>query len=154
MTEGAGKSIKHILQKSDPFNTKDCVPPHSDRCPVCMAGNRGCRKEGVTYELTCNSCNHIYVGETADNAYTRGCQHSEALRKKHKDSVLHRHVLSEHTTDEPPVFNMRVTGVFGSDALLRQISEGNTINECSGFTMNSRAEWNHQSIPRIILADD
>ena len=119
-----------------------------------MAGNKGCRRDGVTYEITCNSCDFIYVGETADNAFTRGRQHADALKNKSKDSVLHKHVRSIHRHDPPPIFNMNVTGTYGNDALLRQVAEARAINKNSSRVMNSRAEWNHQSIPRVIIADD
>ena len=51
---------------------------------------------------------------------------------------------------------MKVTGVYGKDALLRQVTEGVQINAASEEKkcMNSRAEWNHQAIPRITLMDD
>ena len=154
VVEGVGKSIKSMLQRSDPFKSSDCVAPYADTCPVCMAGNKGCRRDGVTYEITCNSCDFIYVGETADNAFTRGRQHADALKNKSKDSVLHKHVRSIHRHDPPPIFNMNVTGTYGNDALLRQVAEARAINKNSSRVMNSRAEWNHQSIPRVIIADD
>ena len=155
VVESAGKSIKSMLQKSDPSRTSDCQPPQKDECPVCLSGHRACRKEGVTYQIDCDSCNEVYVGETADNAHHRGKQHADRLSKKADDSVLWKHVRSKHATaDPPPVFSMKVTGVFRSDALLRQVTEGNLINKVSGTCMNSRSEWNHQSIPRIVLADD
>ena len=51
---------------------------------------------------------------------------------------------------------MKVTGVYGKDALLRQVAEGVQINAASEEKkcMNSLAEWNHQAIPRITLRDD
>ena len=39
VVEGVGKSIKSMLQRSDPFKSSDCVAPYADTCPVCMAGN-------------------------------------------------------------------------------------------------------------------
>ena len=68
----------------------------------------------------------VYVGETADNAFTRGRQHADALKNKSKDSVLHKHVRSVHRHDPPPVFNMSVTGTYGNDALpqLMPLNEG------------------------------
>ena len=94
------------------------------------------------------TCNEGYVGETADNAHHRGRQHADRLGKKSDGSVLWKHVRGKHATaDPPPVFSMKVTEVFTSDALLRQVEEGNIINKVSGECMNS--EWNYKSILRI-----
>ena len=41
VVESAGKSIKSMLQRSDPSKTSDCQPPQS------ISGNGACRKEGV-----------------------------------------------------------------------------------------------------------
>ena len=51
---------------------------------------------------------------------------------------------------------MKVTCVYGKDALLMQVTEGVQINAASEKKecMNSRSEWNHQAIPRITLMDD
>ena len=49
VVEGTGKFVKNMLQRSDPFNTSDCQPPQKDECLVCVSGNGGCRREGVTY---------------------------------------------------------------------------------------------------------
>ena len=64
--------------------------------------------------------------------------------------------IKHQNDDPPPAFNMKVTGVFGNDALLRQVSEANHINQASdaGFCMNFRAEYNHQAISRLTLRDD
>ena len=80
VVEGTGRSIKNMLQRSDPTRSKECNPPPPVRdtkhteCPVCLSLNSKCRKEGVTYEIRCTECNDVYVGETADNAYHRGKQ--------------------------------------------------------------------------------
>ena len=64
--------------------------------------------------------------------------------------------LMVHLGGPSPAFKMKVTGVYGKDALLRQVTEGVQINAASEDKkcMNSRAEWNHQTIPRITLMDD
>ena len=64
--------------------------------------------------------------------------------------------MTKHAEDPPPVFSMRVTGIFGNDGLLRQVTEARLIDDAStrGECMNSRAEWNHQSVPRITIIDD
>ena len=36
VVESAGKSIKSMLQKSDPSRTNDCQPLQKDECPVCL----------------------------------------------------------------------------------------------------------------------
>ena len=52
VVESAGKSIKSMLQRSNPVVTSDCQPPQKDECPGCMSENGACRKEGVTYQKT------------------------------------------------------------------------------------------------------
>ena len=49
---------------------------------------------------------------------------------------------------------MSVTGAYGNDALLQQVAKARAIDNNGSCVMNSRAEWNHQSIPRVIIADD
>ena len=61
-------------------------------------------REGVTYEISCESYNHIYVGETADNAPDRGKRHAYSLEKKYEPNALYKHV----------VFKIRVAGIFGN----------------------------------------
>ena len=61
-----------LLQRSDP-----CKPPGCDKsnCMVCRTEGKGmCNRQGVTYEIRCNTCGDEYVGETARSAYTRGVE--------------------------------------------------------------------------------
>ena len=103
-------------------------------CLVYMADNQGSHKDDICYEITCNSCNDIYIGETADIAYIRVCQHSEALQMQTKDSVLHLASCLQHENQQLLL-----------DVLLMEMSEGNTINDCN--------DCKHQSIWRIVLWD-
>ena len=44
----------------------------SDTPEPSASGKGKCRKEGVTYKISCNSGRHNYVAQTADNAYHWG----------------------------------------------------------------------------------
>ena len=54
-------------------------------------------------------------------------------------------------TDRPN-FQMNVTGIYGNDAMLRQISEAVAIqNSDPKFLMNNKSEWNHQVVPQVVI---
>ena len=92
--ECAGTKMKDILQRSYPFKKEKCS---TDDCFVCMSNGKGnCRRENVTYEIKCNKCQYIYIGETSRNGYTRGREHLSALRKRDRESALYKHLVSEH----------------------------------------------------------
>ena len=70
--EKAGRSVKSLLQRSDPFKERICS---REGCFVCHTEKKGsCDKNGVNYLITCTSCEDVYHGETSKNAYTRGKQ--------------------------------------------------------------------------------
>ena len=113
VAEISGTSLKQRLQKSDPFKEKRC---EKEGCLVCAEGDGGrCRINGVTYELTCKSCNDVYVGETSRNAYTRGLAHIASVSAPHNPQTTHRdgkpvpkstlkhHVDTVHATDSTPL---------------------------------------------------
>ena len=77
--EQGGVPVKTKIQKNNPGRTKGC---DSKDCLTCKHG-RGkggdCRRNGVGPELACDLCrekNVCYVGETGQNAYTRGLKHT------------------------------------------------------------------------------
>ena len=82
VVEQTGRTVKKMLQKSDPFRDKECK--EKEKCMVCRndEGTGQCRVTGVTYEIKCSMCDHVYVGETGRNAYSRGLEHQEGLNKK------------------------------------------------------------------------
>ena len=66
----------------------------------------------------------VYIGETASNGYTYGLQHTDALKKQHKDSVLHAHNCKKHADAAIlPTYTMTVTDVYVGDATKRQVAE-------------------------------
>jgi hypothetical protein len=149
VVEQSGMTLKRELQRSDPFRDKTCG---REQCMVCQNGGKGnCNAIGVTYELICGSCEHKYIGETSRTAYTRGKEHLRSLKRKEEGSVMWRHTGEEHGSDVPD-FTMNVTGVFGDDAMLRQVTEAVLISRTqSSKLINNKNEWNHVSIPRAVI---
>ena len=67
--ERVGTTLKHILQKSDPFPRREC---RRDDCVVCADGCKvDCRMRGAVYELRCKECARKYRGQTGRAVYGR-----------------------------------------------------------------------------------
>ena len=148
IVETPGTSLKKRLQKSDPFRQKKCGS--EETCMVCGQGGEGgkCRREGVTYEVECKECGAVYIGETARNAHTRGLEHQTCVTKKDLKSPLYSHCVEAHEGRQV-AFSMKVTGIFGGDALKRQISEGVNIRTTpADKLLNRKDEWRHAILPQ------
>ena len=94
IVEVPGKCLKRRIQKSDPLKDRKCTD--QENCMVCVGGGTGCRSNGVTYQVQCRKCNCIYIGETGRNAYTRGLEHLDGIRKKNEESIFHKHNIENH----------------------------------------------------------
>ena len=121
-------------------------------CLVCKQAGKGpCNAHGVTYKIECQECEDKYIGETARNAYTRGIEHTEGLEKQDERSALWKHCVEKHEKERQE-FKMSVTGVYGNDAMLRQIAESVRINRVAmGSLINTKKEWNYVKLPREVL---
>ena len=150
VVETSGRTVKSIIQKSDPFKRAGCN--NIEGCMVCEGGKGQCRREGVTYEIKCSQCECIYVGETARNAHSRGKEHMAALKKKDPSSVLWRHTKQAHSDSHtPPHYSMVVTG-YHDNSLTRQISEAVRINHVPvSLCINNKQEWAHTQLVRTSL---
>jgi hypothetical protein len=150
IVERGGVTLKGLLQQSDPFSDSVCD------CLVCRTGGGGkCRKEGIVYQLKCDKCQDIYIGESSRNAFTRINEHIRQAANKSKDSVLHRHMLEKHSNDSSstPEFSAKVIRSYSGSALRRQISESVFIDQLTPSTaINSRSEWNTVHLPRLTLS--
>ena len=138
-----------MLQRSDPFKEETCS---RTQCLTCKTTGEGpCTKEGITYDLLCeDGCevNGTYRGETAANAYTRGLEHERQYQAKDSNSVMLRHAKEKHN-GEKKNFKMRVTGIYGRDAMKRQIAESIAIEETEAKSLiNTRSEWSKTKVPR------
>ncbi len=139
--ETSGRSLKQILQRSNPFKERQCS---RDQCPVCTTGGKGsCDMKGVNYEIQCE-CGGKYIGQSSRSSYERGREHFNQLRNE--KGVLWKHQSEEHGGDSRK-FTMKTTEQFGDDSMLRQISEAVRVHH-ERPTMNSKDEWNYVVIPR------
>ena len=148
--EKAGRSIKSVLQRSDPFKATTC---DRQSCLVCETGGKGsCSKDGVNYEITCVGCGEgSYHGETSKNGFTRGKKHLQELDGRAASSVMWRHCVERHSGTIQD-FTMNITGNYRNDAMLRQISEAVRINNTPReHLINNRTEWNYIQFPRIMV---
>ena len=148
--EKRGHTLQNMLQKSRPTLKRKCK--EEDECLVCESGGKGdCKKENVTYEISCNKCKKVYIGETCKNAYTRGKQHKNQLQTQDKDSVLYRHNQQDHHQEETTTttFKMNVLQSHRS-ALCRQITEAVKIDKTPNDKLiNNKAEWGHNKVVKM-----
>ena len=60
-----------------------------DECFVCNTSKGKCEKNGIGYEICCQTClrdgrKTVYGGESGRNAFTRGAEHFSAPRLEDK----------------------------------------------------------------------
>ena len=73
---------------------------------------------------------------------------STGQAKKDKKSPLHLHNVERHS-GRAPGFGLKVTGVFGGDALKRQVRESVTIQLTPEEDfLNRRDEWRQYKMPQ------
>ena len=145
IVETGGKTIKHMVQKSNPTASPGC---DKETCLPCRTG-RGdggnCRSSGVNYQVECQLCppglKSLYHGETARNLFTRGAEHEDSYRNMGAKSFMLKHQAKEHNNN-PGEYIAKVTGS-ASDCLTRQVREAVHIRRCQVPTLNSKTEW-HQ----------
>ena len=150
--ETGGRTVKSLLQKSNPTATAGCT---AQDCIACRGDDRGnggnCRRNNVTYEIECGLCQgedrSVYVGETARNLYTRGAEHATKYTGGKEDSFLRKHQQDKHQGQDA-VYSAKVTGTY-RDCLSRQVAEGVNIRRCQSNLMNTKAEWHQPPIWRV-----
>ena len=93
-----------------------------------------------------------YWGETGRNCYLRGGEHWKGLRDKDEENAFWKHTWAKHRGEiDPEMFEMKLEGSF-KKPLSRQIREGVELEmSVATMVMNSKSEWNHSRIPRIVI---
>lgn len=90
VTFNAGIPLKRKLHP--PKERRKC----KESCEICKSGNQSgnCFNKGVVYEIKCNLCSKIYIGESARTVQSRIQEHT-----KHPNSAVFSHFKDNHTTE-------------------------------------------------------
>ena len=155
VVELGGTKIHNLLWKPNPWAGDKCG---ASDCFPCMGDKGGdCRKQGVTYSLNCDTCQEerntrkvvaAYKGETGRNAYERGKEHLNNLRKMNEQSVLWLHSLHHHQGRKDIHYSMVVTNTF-KEPLGRQLCEKVNICRFKGdILMNRKSEMGGAVVTR------
>ena len=158
IVEKAGKMLKRIIHKSNPWAAEDC---YRDECLVCTNGgdenNGDCRVRNILYQTTCLPCKAtgteaVYWGESSRTAYERGKEHLGDFKSQSEKSHMYRHQLEDHSENDGMVrFSMKVHKTFQS-AFNRQIYEAVMIMRNEGKKLlNSKEEYNRCILPRLTV---
>ena len=103
-------------------------------------------RESVTHAIWCEECGEevarwplaSYIGETGRNAFTRSCEHLDALNARDEEkSVLWMHSKTHHQEREDVVYSMAVTGGYKAP-LDRQLMERVKISNFKGPLLMNR----------------
>ena len=136
VVEKNSTTLKKVFQKA----RLQRAPCADESCSICKTDEKFmCRQESVTYEIKCQGCGDLYIGETSRTAYTRVSEHMSAYEDRTENSVLWRHCREEHGGEEQ-TFEVKVRKAFRGDATLRQIAESLDIRQ-EAPRMNNKEEW-------------
>ena len=150
VVERAGASHKRLAML-EPLQRKECG---REDCFPCSTGGGKCEKNGVGYRIRCETCrlagrSALYDGESGNNAYSRGCQHQDALRLETEESPLWKHCLLEHQGQKAK-FSMKALRSFTS-CLVRQVNEAVRIEMSTADCMlNSKSEFHQAPLVRVV----
>ena len=153
--EVGGKTVKRVLQRSNPTATPGCEDTDCIACKDDRGGGGNCRRNNVNYEIECQLCPEgkrpVYIGETSRNLFTRGREH---MGSEHREGTeereagfAHKHMERCHQGMESR-FKGRVTHT-NKDCIGRQVREGVLIRRSNKEMMNSKSEWFQPPIYRI-----
>ena len=70
-----GRKLRNVFCKSRPYDHKKCLIGNCKICPCITTPNKNCLVKNVVYKITCNLCNHIYIGETSRTCHDRFSEH-------------------------------------------------------------------------------
>ena len=151
VVESGGRSVKSIVQKSNPTATVGCTDAACLPCKTGAGDGGNCRSCSINYEVECQLCpeeqRSKYVGETARNLFTRGKEHVSSYRTGKAKSFMRKHQRREHQ-GMPGEYKARVTGRY-KDCLTRQVREAVLIRRSKVPVLNSKTEWHQPALFQI-----
>ena len=149
--ETGRKSIKTIVQKSNPTATAGCADTDCLACKAGKGSGGNCRSSSTNYQIECQLCpaeaKAVYIGETARNLYTRGKEHVSRFRNGSKKSFMKKHQTRRHHGLAGD-YTAKVTGS-SRDCLTRQVREAVMIRRCQVPVLNSKTEWHQPALWQI-----
>ena len=96
IVETGGRSMKRMLQVSNPMETAGCENQNCLPCRSSRGDGERCLSSGANYVLECQLCpdgsKSRYIGETSRNLYTRFPNHEENYRAGTPKSFIHNRV--------------------------------------------------------------
>ena len=155
----AGQKLVNLVKRKDPF-AKNCTnndcPPCENLSPEHKVLTR-CKVDNVTYQGICKTCGdkgiqRIYDGETARNLHIRSKEHVNEYNRNYENSWMVKDVNKEHEGNKDSVeFTWKVLRKH-MKPLERQVAEAVNISKKKDEeNMNSKSEFNHQTVKRISL---
>jgi hypothetical protein len=165
VVERGGKSVKAMLQRSNPGKSTTC---HDPACLVCSETEGGeevfikgaCRSDGVNYTGTCVTCQEsdirkVYHGESSRNLYTRSQEHQKDYDRRDLNnkvkSAWKKHSITDHNGVEP-VIRFQATHISRQDPLERQLIESLKIErEPPECLLNSKAEFRQPQLKSVVV---
>ena len=152
--EVGGRTMKSILQKSNPTATPGCAKTDCPGCCTERGGGGRCHKSNINYEMECQLCpereKHTYIGETSKNLYTRCKQHIANEKREGEDdesSFIKKHMTTHHEGMQSK-FTAKVTHT-NKDSFSRQVREGVLIRRSRKTLVNTKSEWFQPPIYKI-----
>ena len=145
VVERRGRTVKSMLQKSDPFKKLECSETD---CVICREGmDIDCRRRGIVYEIECKEegCNKKYIGQTGRSIYERIKEHNTYNERDREDDSkpLAKHSFDEHEGKKVK-FNVKVKGNTYGKPSRRMLTEAVCIDDMMMFeSMNEKKGWSH-----------
>ena len=149
-------------------------------CPPCRKpeGRVNCKARNLVYESKCLVCNPatsrvedqelddqpsgssvkpregIYLGETSRSLHERALEHERDARAFSTKSHIVKHWMNAHPTlPNPPEMEFNIAARY-RDCLSRQIGEAMMINFSKDILLNSKSEYNTNSLSRITIQEE
>ena len=149
--ETGGRTIKSMVQKSNPTATTGCEELGCLPCKTGKGEGGDCRRCGVNYSIECQLCPDgqkcLYHGETARNLFTRGKDHEKSYERNLQKSFMLKHQRQNHH-NRPGSYTAKVTAT-AKDCLTRQVREAVNLRRSEVTTLNSKTEWHQSALFRI-----
>ena len=167
--ETAGKTLEQTLVNTDPFNGNQCK---DEKCePNKNPKNLiNCRRNGVTYRVSCLSCLRAgrpsdataflecacYYGESAKNMHCRSKEHVSKFNSKSEkiraESAFYKHLMNTHegkSADKnfSDYFEIKILKAY-KKPFTRLVEEGTFISSHRGELLNSKNEWHQAKLVR------